>query len=200
MKRFLKRLVPLFLLLGILASIGWYLLVYDRDFTRDMLISHARIFDSRGNTELAAKLYDLAYDYTGQNEEVAIELANQYKADGNYTKAELTLTNAIADGGNTELYVALCKTYVEQDKLMDAAALLDNITDPVLKQQLDSLRPAAPETDPAPDFYHEYISVDFKDADGKLLYTLDGDYPSIQDAPFAEALPSLPVKLWSLPS
>lgn len=188
MKRFLKRLVPLFLLLGIIASIGWYLLVYDRGFTRDMLLSHARIFDARGNADLAAKLYDLAYNYTGQDEDVAIELANQYKADGNYTKAELTLTNAIADGGNAELYVALCKTYVEQDKLMDAAALLDNITDPDLKLQLDSLRPAAPETDPAPGFYNEYISVGFKDAEGKLLYTLDGDYPSIQDAPFTESI------------
>ena len=187
MKRFFKRLVPLFLLLGILASIVWYLLVYDRAFTRDMLISGARFFDSRGNAELGAKLYDLAYDYTGQDEDVAIELANQYKADGNYTKAELTLTNAIADGGNMDLYIALCKTYVEQDKLMDAASLLDNISDPNLKQQLDTLRPAAPETDPPPGFYHEYISVDFKETEGRLLYTLDGDYPSIQDAPFEAA-------------
>ena len=188
MKRFLKRLVPLFLLLGILASICWYLLIYDREFTRDMLISGARFFDSRGNAELGAKLYDLAYDYTGQDEEVAIELANQYKADGNYTKAELTLTNAIADGGNADLYIALCKTYVEQDKLLDAASLLDNISDPNLKQQMDALRPAAPETTPEPGFYHEYISVEFKPVDGKLLFTLDGDYPSIQDAPFEAAL------------
>ena len=187
MKRFFKRLVPLFLLLGILASIGWYLLVYDRAFTRDMLISHARIFDSRGNAELAARLYDLAYDYTGQDEDVAIELANQYKADGNFTKAEVTLTNAIADGGNKDLYIALCKTYVEQDKLLDAASLLDNISDPALKQELDALRPAAPETNPAPGFYHEYISVDFRPTEGKLLFTLDGDYPSIQDTPFEAA-------------
>lgn len=181
MKRFFKRLVPLFLLVGILASIGWYLLVYDRGFTRDMLISHARIFDSRGNTELAARLYDLAYDYTGQDEDVAIELANQYKADGNFTKAELTLTNAIADGGNAQLYIALCKTYVEQDKLMDAVDMLDNISDPALKQQLDALRPAAPETNPAPGFYSQYISVAFRNTEGKLLYTLDGNYPSIED-------------------
>ena len=126
MKRFLKSLVPLFLAAGILASVCWYLLVYDREFTRDMLITHARFFDSRGNVNFAARLYDMAYDYTGQDGEVAIELANQYKADGNYTKAEYTLTNAIADGGNAQLYVALCKTFVEQDKLLDAVALLDS--------------------------------------------------------------------------
>lgn len=186
MKRFLKRLVPLFLALGILASIFWYLLVYDREFTRDMLITHARFFDSRGNTDFAAQLYDLAYDYTGQDEDVAIELANQYKADGNYTKAEYTLTNAIADGGNAQLYIALCKAYVEQDKLLDAVAMLDSITDPALKQELDRMRPAAPETNPEPGFYNKYIAVDFKPVEGKLHYTTDGDYPSIQDAPFAE--------------
>lgn len=192
MKRFFKRLVPLFLALGILASICWYLLIYDRGFTRDMLISGARIFDSRGNADLAAWLYDLAYEYTGQDEEVAIELANQYKADGNYTKAEYTLTNAIADGGNAELYIALCKTYVEQDKLLDAALLLDNISDPALKAQMDDLRPAAPVTYPDPGLYHEYISVGFNSTEGKLLFTLDGDFPSTQDTPFEApfAIPS----------
>ena len=185
MKRFLKSLVPLILAVGILASVCWYLLVYDREFTRDMLISHARFFDSRGNTEFAARMYDLAYDYTGQDGEVAIELANQYKADGNYTKAEYTLTNAIADGGNVELYIALCKTYVEQDKLLDAVAMLDSITDPALKQEIDRLRPAAPETNPAPGFYNQYINVEFKTGEGKLLCTTDGDYPSTQDAPFS---------------
>lgn len=184
MKRFLKSLVPLFLAVGILASVCWYLLIYDREFTRDMLITHARFFDARGNAAFAAQLYDLAYDYTGQDGEVAIELANQYKADGNYTKAEYTLTNAIADRGNAELYIALCKTYVEQDKLMDAVAMLDSIADPALKQEIDRLRPAAPETNPAPGFYNQYISVEFKPGDGKLLYTTDGNYPSTQDVPY----------------
>ena len=48
MKRFFKRLVPFTLALGILASIGWYLFVYDRAFTRDFLISQARYFDDNG--------------------------------------------------------------------------------------------------------------------------------------------------------
>ena len=187
MKRMLKRMVPLLLAVGILLSIGWYLLVYDREFTRDVLISQARFFDSRGNKDFATQLYDLAYDYTGRDEDVAIELANQYKADGNYTKAEYTLTNAIADGGSIDLYIALCKTYVEQDKLLDAVTMLDNISDPAMKMELDRLRPAAPQTNPAPGYYNQYISVDFAADAGTLLCTLDGDYPSIQDEPFTEA-------------
>lgn len=192
MKRMLKRMVPLLLAVGILASIGWYLLVYDREFTRDFLISQARFFDSRGNVDFAAQLYDLAYDYTGKDEDVAIELANQYKADGNYTKAEYTLTNAIADGGTVDLYTALCKIFVEQDKLLDAVAMLDNIADPALKMEMDRLRPAAPEFTLAPGYYNQYITLEPASDEGILLCTFDHDYPSIQDAPFTEpvTLPS----------
>lgn len=188
MKRFFKRLVPFTLALGILASIAWYLFVYDRAFTRDFLISQARFFDARGNTDFAATLYDLAYDYTGKDEDVAIELANQYKADGNYTKAEYTLTHAIADGGSADLYIALCKTFVEQDKLLDAVAMLDNISDPAIRMELDSMRPKAPEPDYPDGFYNQYIHVSFLAGDGTLYYTTDGDYPSTADAPFAEPI------------
>jgi len=191
MKRILKGILPLMLAVGILVSVGWYLFEYDREFTRDMLISCARFCESRGNSDTAARLYDLAYDYTGKDEDVAIELANQYKGDGNYTKAEYTLSNAIADGGTAELYIALCKTFVEQDKLLDAVAMLDNIADPAIKAEMDRLRPAAPEPYPAPGYYNQYIKLSFPTDEGTLLCTLDGDYPSIQDPPFTESV-SLP--------
>ena len=189
MKRFFKRLVPFVLALGIIASVAWYLFVYDRAFTRDFLISQARFFDARGNANVAAKLYDLAYDYTGKDEDVAIELANQYKADGNYTKAEYTLTNAIADGGTTDLYIALCNVFVEQDKLLDAVAMLDNVSDPSIRMELDSMRPAAPEPDYPDGFYNQYISVSFPECDGILYCTTDGDYPSTADTPFSDPIP-----------
>ena len=188
MKKMVKRLVPFLLAVVILISIGWYLFVYDREFTRDMLISQARYNESRGNSEVAARLYDLAYDYTGKDEDVAIELANQYKEDGNYTKAEQTLTHAIANGGTVDLYIALSKTYVEQDKLLDAAAMLNNIADLNIKMEMDRLRPAAPEPVTAPGYYNQYISLDFTPAEGTLLLTLDGDYPSITDTPFTESI------------
>ena len=191
MKRMLKRLVPFMLAVGILCSIGWYLFEYDREFTRDFLISQARFCESRGNSELAASLYDLAYDYTGKDEDVAIELANQYKADGNYTKAEYTLTNAIADGGSADLYIALCKTFVEQDKLLDAVAMLDSIADPAIKAELDHLRPAAPVTTPPPGYYNQYVTLNFLPKPGTLYYTMNGEYPSVHDTPFSEPI-SLP--------
>ena len=130
MKKFIRVLVPLLLAVLIIASIGWYLFTYDRGFTRDFLLTQARYNDLHGNSRLSSWFYDLAYNFSHHDENVAIELANLYKADDNYTKAEYTLTNAINSEPSAELFTALCKTYVEQDKLLDAVSLLDKITNP----------------------------------------------------------------------
>ncbi len=180
MKKAFKIILPLILALAIIASIGWYLFVYDRDFTRDFLLTQARYYDSKGNADLGAWFYDLAYEYTAQDQDVAIELANQYKADGNYTKAEHTLTNAIADKPTLELYMALCKTYLEQDKILDAVGMLDNLSHPTIRPQLDALRPEAPGSTPETGFYSEYITVELTAPSGKIYFTTDGQYPSTQ--------------------
>ena len=188
MNKNIRRIVPLILAICIIICIGWYLFIYDRTFTRDVLLNCARFFDSNGNTKIASLCYNRAYVYSGNDEEVAIELANQYKEDGNYTKAEVTLTNAIADGGAVELYIALCKTYVEQDKLLDAVTMLDKIADPTIKAQLDALRPAAPVADPAPGFYSQYITVSIPEVTGNLYCSTNGEYPSIQKDRYTEPI------------
>lgn len=188
MKNFMRKLVPVFLVLLIIASILWYCLVYDRDFTRDMLLKQARYQSTHGNQAIASWFYDLAYQHSGQDEVVAIELANQYKAEGNYTKAEYTLSHAIADGGTAELYIALCKTYVEQDKLLDAVNMLDSITDPTIKAELNTRRPAAPTVTPEPGFYSEYVSVVVTSSEGTLYCTTDGEYPSTANAPYSDPI------------
>ena len=181
MKKSLRIIVPLLLVALIVASIGWYLFVYDRDFTRDMLLTQARNNSTNGNPKIASWFYNLAYEYSGQDEIVAIELANQFKAEGNYTKAEYTLSNAIADGGTAELYIALCKTYVEQDKLLDAVTMLNQISNKEIKKTLDSMRPDAPTVTPDAGFYREYISVSVKSDTQALYVSNDGTYPSTQN-------------------
>ena len=188
MKKFFRFLVPLLLAIVIVASCIWYLFVYDRDFTRDTLLSQARYHDLYGNSRLSAMFYNMAYEHSGRDENVAIELANQYKSDGNYTKAEVTLSNAIKNKGTVELYSALCKTYVEQDKLMDAVALLNNIADPNMKQALSALRPTTPSISHEPGYYSQYIDLKLASSEGTLFYTTDGEYPSIKSAIYTEPL------------
>ena len=189
MKKFIQILVSLVLIAVIIASIGWYLFVYDRNFTRDALLSQARYNDLYGNARLSSWFYNLAYEHSGRDENVAIELANQYKSDKNFTKAEVTLSNAIKVKGTVELYCALSETYVQQDKLLDAVALLENISDPVMKQQLDALRPAAPVTNYEPGFYSQYIDIELESSADHLYYTLDGEYPSVNGLVYSNPIP-----------
>ena len=192
MKKLTHFLVPVMLFALIVASIGWYLFVYDREFTRDALLSQARFQDEHGNSRLSAMFYDAAYTFSGRDKNVAIELANQYKKDGNYTKAELTLTMAIHDNPTPELYTALCKTFVEQDKLLDAVALLANVTDPSIKAELDLQRPAAPACDYEAGYYSQYMDIHLESESAKyLFYTTDGQYPSIHGQLYQDAI-SLP--------
>ena len=186
MKTTLKRMVPLLLAVAIIISIGWYLLVYDRTFTRDVMLNFARISDTKGNQNMASWFYDMAYVYSGNDESVAIELANQYKSDGNYTKAEKVLTNAISDGGTVELYMALSKTYIEQDKLLDAVNMLNNVSDSTVKEELNQLRPAAPTAMPEAGFYSQYIPVTLESSAGTIYYTTTGEYPSVVDNAYKE--------------
>ena len=186
MKRFIRIFIPVILALSILLCMGWYLFIYDREFTRDMLLGTARYLEKQGNHNAAAWFYESAYSQAGNNEAVAIELAEQYKSSGNYTKAEFTLSGAIADGGGIDVYIALCKTYVEQDKLLDAVKMLASISDPDIKEELDSMRPAAPTASPNPGFYSQYISVSVENKSGTLYVTTDGQYPSLSQASYTE--------------
>ncbi len=188
MKKAIRILIPIFLAVAIIACTAWYLFVYDTLFTRDMLLSCARYSENNGNHAVATWFYNLAYSQAGDNDSVAIELAEQYKASGNFTKAEFTLSNAIADGGGIELYIALSKTYVQQDKLLDAVNMLDNIANEQIKTQLNALRPAAPQTAPAPGFYNQYISATLTAESGTIYASAKGVYPSVKNEPYSQPI------------
>ena len=179
MKKTIKILVPIILAVAIILCTAWYLFIYDRAFTRDVLLSFARQSESGGNHTIAAWFYKQAYSQSANSDDVAIELAEQYKSIGNFTKAEYTLSNAIADGGGVDLYVALCKTYIQQDKILDAVNMLNNVTDTKIKAQLDTLRPNQPTVSPAPGYYNQYISVTVTAESGTLYVSTVDKYPSV---------------------
>ena len=185
MKKTIRTVLPILLAAAIVACIGWYLFIYDVDFTRDVLLNAARNLESKGNHAASAWFYNCAYRHANDNDAVAVELAEQYKESGNYTKAEYTLSKAISDGGGVDLYVALCKTYVEQDKLMDAVNMLNNITNQDVKAQIEILRPAAPVCTPDPvtsgAYYTQYITVAVSAQSGTLYVSNDAEYPSVNE-------------------
>ena len=180
MKKAFKILVPILMVLLILASLVWYGFVYDRDLVRDIFLKQARYCSTHGQESMSSWFYDLAYEHSGQSNNVAIELANQFKKSGNFTKAESTLSSAIADGGTLDLYMALCQVYVDQDKIIDAMAMIDNVTDPAIMDQMQQARPAAPTVNVEPGFYNEYIPVELSCEDGTVYYVLNEQYPSFE--------------------
>lgn len=191
MKKALRVIVPLVLVLAVIACSAWYLLVYDRDFTKEMLLGFARQLEESGKNETAAWVYDLAYFQSSHEDAIALELAEQYRSMGNYTKAEHTLYEAISQNPTAQLYTFLCKLYVEQDKLLDAVNLLDSIADAHIKAQLDASRPAAPIPSSEPGFYSQYITVTFDAGDADVYVNTAGEYPSTEKDAYADpvALP-----------
>lgn len=190
MRKFTRFLVPMLLGLLVIASVFWYLFVYDRAFTRDFLLKEARINDARNHAALSSWFYKLAYAHSGNDEDVALELAQQYKADGNYTKAEVYLSKAISASPSADLYTALCDTYAEQDKLKDCVALLAGIPDDGIRATLEAARPSAPAPSEEPGFYNTYANIELSSSCGTIYYTLNGDYPSINGLRYTD-----PIKL-----
>jgi internalin A len=189
MKRLFHILIPLLLSLLILISIGWYFLKYDPEFTRDILLSQARYQDEIGNHSAAVWFYDLAYLQSDKDDAVALELAQQYIAIGNFTKAEYTLSHAIADGANVELYIALCNTYVQQNKLLDAVTMLNNVADPAIKEQLSAMRPSIPTPNYAPNNYSQYIQLSFSSPTGICYISQNRQFPSLDTDAFVQDIP-----------
>ena len=200
MKKVMKWIIPILLVCLLIGSAGWYMFVYDRETVQDFLTSQARNCAQAGNFKAATWFYDQSYKLVGGDRNVAIELADIYSAAGNYTKAESTLSKAIADEGDVELYIALSAVYVEQDKLLDAVNLLDNVTDTATRAELDALRPGAPAADYEQGLYNEYISLTFTGTGSAIYVSTDGSYPSTEKHLYAEpvTLPAGETRLFAV--
>ena len=178
MKRFLKIFLPILLSIVIVLGVAWYFLVYDKMLTQSILMDLSHHFSNKGDYNAAAWLNDLAFNHFGNDDAVPLEQAELYLSRGNYTQAERVLHHGIENGGGIELYVMLCKIYVEQDKLLDAAELLDNVSVPATKKELETMRPAVPSPSLPAGKYHEYANVTFS-SQNSVVYIREGsEYPS----------------------
>lgn len=178
MKRFLKIFLPILLSAVILLGVAWYFLEYDKMFTQTILMDLSHHFSNKGDYNTAAWLNDLAFNHFGNDDAVPLEQAELYLSRGNYTQAERVLHRGIENGGGADLYVMLCKIYVEQDKLLDAAELLDNISNASIKKELDAMRPLVPTPSVPAGEYHEYADISFFSQDSAVYLREGNEYPS----------------------
>ncbi len=191
MKKVWRSILCILLVLALVGALAWFFLVYRASLTAEGCANLAAQAASKGRYERAIRFYTTAYELDPDNYNLAIALADTYAHSGNYTKAEFTLVNAISDHpAVSALYLSLSKTYVAQDKLLDAQQMLDHIGNDQVRAELDALRPAAPTLSPESGYYSDYISVSLTYTSGTAYLRTDGEYPSIADAPY-----SLPVTL-----
>ena len=176
MKHTLKILIPILLILALLIGACWFFLIARRDLTESVFTYWGNHFYNNGRYGRAITCYKLAMHFAPKDAELAIWLSNAYKRSGNYTKAEYTLVNAITQSPDAaDLYIALSKTYVEQDKLLDAETMLGRITNDAVRTQIDALRPAAPVIEPESGTYTEYIDVTITGTEGTVYAVCNRD-------------------------
>ena len=142
--RIFKRILITLLLLAILAGIAagvWYL------FLRNgaTFVKLAKRFETAGTYDWAVRCYEWAWDREPENVSMPLALAECYARSGNDTRREATLWDAIERmPEQTELYFALSRAYVSQNKLLDAAHLDEQIHHPEALAAFNAARPATP--------------------------------------------------------
>lgn len=174
----LKRLIIWLLVLLILGGAAWYFLVYNPFPAAHFFAQWGKRAVQEGNTDWALQCYNWSLKLDEKNQDVSMALTGVYKGLGNYTKAEYTLVNAISNGGDSQVYLELCRTYVEQDKLLDAVSLLDHIADPNVASELNAQRPAAPTITTEEGEYNHYMDVALIGQGGTMYYATGEEYPS----------------------
>ncbi len=179
MKHALKIILPIILILALIIGACCFFLIARRDLTESIFVYWGEHFYEAGRYSRAVSFYKAAMHFAPKDADLAIRLADAYKKSGNYTKAEYTLVSAITQiPDSVQLYVALSKTYVEQDKLLDAETMLGRITNDAVRTQIDALRPAAPVIEPESGNYSEYIDVTVTGASGTVYAVCNSDFPA----------------------
>lgn len=181
MIRALKILIPLLLIAVLLVVSAWFFLSYRPDLTSSFCLRQAQNAEVAGRSRSAIRWYRYAWSLTPNDSQIAIDLAGAYAQDGNYTKAEYTLVSAITnDPENSELYLELSRTYVAQDKLLDAEQMLSRTANENVRRQLNELRPASPQLSPETGEYTDLLDVSLSYSGGIACLALDGDFPSLE--------------------
>ena len=193
MKKLIRFLWPFLVLLVILAAAFLFFFRVRPDITSGLLTRLGDSMMTSGRYSVAIRYYDWANDLEPDSSETSLKLAGAYEKSGNYSRTENVLVHAIYENPeNADLYVALSRVYVNQDKLLDAQRMLDTIANPTVQEALSARRPAAPQVSPAGGRYNDYITVELTYPEGAdCYYTTDGQYPSLSNQLYTEpfALP-----------
>lgn len=182
----MKKALIILLILLILG--GAIFAAYHFLWTAESFASLGAEAMDRGEYKTAAERYETAVDLDPDNIDYLLSLVDAHIAYGNYTKAERSIVNAIRRQPSSKLYCELSKLYVMQDKILDAQLMLDTITDPVVRSEVEALRPSVPVFSPESGSYDEYIEVSIQGENGTVYFTDGTSYPSARSEAYSEPM------------
>lgn len=179
MKKLLITLLTLVIIAGLFIG-AYYLFWTPENFA---ILAERKMQES--NYEAAAERYEIAVQLDPENHDYVMALVEAYTLQNNYTKAERTLVKAIRVKPTVELYCTLSSLYVEQDKILDSQLMLDTITNPDVRAEVESLRPTSPSFSHESGNYDTYIEVSLQSQIGTIYYSVNADYPSSHSDPYS---------------
>ena len=143
-KKNVFAIILITLLCLIVLSAGIFLIYYDKQVSL-VWEEAGEQFALWGRPSYAVFCYEHALERDSTNRNAYRYIAEYYLDKNDYSQAERILNRAILNiPEHSEYYVLLCNAYLAQDKLLDAVALLDGITNERAKAEIDALRPAQP--------------------------------------------------------
>ena len=172
MKKLLILLITLIVLGGVFIGLYTFL------WTPENMAMWAEQKISQGDYRGAETRYEIAVDLAPDNHDYVKALLSCYLRSENYTKAERCLVKAIREKPSAELYCKLSEIYVAQNKILDSQLMLDTIADDQVRSEVESMRPAAPVFSHLSGDYDSYIDLSLSCNNGRVYYSMDGEYPS----------------------
>lgn len=139
------------------------------------------ISDSRPERAIEMLLPEL--DRNPKDTNLRLKIVDLYIQTGNYSRAEYLLVHGTLEkAGQIDLYRRLCSVFVSQDKLYDAVNMIDNQTNPNIRETLISERPPAPVLSPTPGAYREALTIEATVREGDTCYiSLNGEVPTLAE-------------------
>lgn len=184
----LKIIIPVLLIALIGVGVFFYS-TSDFQLSAEYHIKRAESAYDRGRLLSAADHYEMALDKSPDDIDTTLALAGIYTELGNYTKTEYTLVRGISFmPAQTQLYIALSRAYVAQDKLLDAVTMLSGISNPSADEIISAMRPVPPTVSPGGGEYEEYLNISLSYSAGcNAYFSTDGSYPSTVEGMYGDA-------------
>ena len=179
----MKKALIILIVLVVLVALGFSFLYFV--WTPDNMKGWGDSAMEDGKISKAVSWYQKAVSRKPENPDYVLALTDAHLAEENFTLAERALVNGIKEAPSAVLYSKLSAVYVMQDKLMDAQKLLDNISDPAIRSEIDALRPKTPVLSHESGEYTELISLSME-SDAPIYFSLTENYPSIAGSPYSE--------------